>query len=170
MDENEELAILRTIAANPYDQGALGVYADWLHEHKRHEEEEQVRKLLIAKPPARTDVNSMVVGELIGLLLNMPLDAVVLYQACSDWCEMSPGDVGLVRAEDQKIIWRQQQGYSDYDHRWFETDEQAEERCRGEQGEYGRRFPGLLGRFIRPNNIYKAEKPDFRTVVTFPGN
>ena len=114
----DELAILRKLAANPYDRGTLGVYADWLKDQGREEEEADVRRVLSVSKPANTDVNSMTVGELVGVLIAMPLDVPVIYRACSEWSELSPGEVSLHRAEEQMIIRREQNGYMSYNPRW----------------------------------------------------
>lgn len=87
--------------------------------------------------------NSVTVGELIAELQQMPQDAVVIYSSCSEYAELMPGEATFVRAEEKKIIWREQGGYMDYRASWFDQ--------------------GL-------NGVFKGETPKFVTVCCFPGN
>lgn len=118
----------------------------------------------------------MTVGELISVLQGMPQDAVVIYNCCSDYAEMDNDQVTLVRAEDQKIVYREENGYLDYKPEWFMTEDEYErwidkeiERAnkplvdRGEKPAYDRRY--FLGL-----NKYRREVPKFVTVCHFPGN
>lgn len=60
----------------------------------------------------------MTVSDLIAELKVMPQDAVVLYRHCSDYAELNPGDVEFVRAEDERIVWREANGHSDWRREW----------------------------------------------------
>jgi uncharacterized protein (TIGR02996 family) len=149
---SDELAILRKLAANPYDRATLGAYADWLAEQGRTEDEAGVRRVLGVRPPTGP-ANSLTIGE----LLQMPLDAAVIYTACSDYNELQPGDVTLIRAEDQRVVWREQQGYRAYDPHLYMTDEEVAAMTADQ-----RRWRRL--------NLLKDERPNFVTVCHFPGN
>jgi uncharacterized protein (TIGR02996 family) len=47
---DEELAILRKLATNPYDLGLLGAYADWLADHGRDADAAEVRRAVVKAP------------------------------------------------------------------------------------------------------------------------
>jgi uncharacterized protein (TIGR02996 family) len=115
---DEELALLRGIAWNPYDNGRRGAYADWLDDHGREVEATHIRSHALATRPA-INSNSLTVGELIGVLYDFPIDTVVLYLMCSDWSELQRDDVCMITAEEQKIVYREQNGYSYYNRRWY---------------------------------------------------
>ena len=68
------------------------------------------------------NADAMTVGELVALLLKMPQDVVVLYRACSDWTVLRPDDIKLTKAEEQLVIYRPQNGYSEYYAPWFPKD------------------------------------------------
>ena len=150
----EELTLLRAIAANPYDDAIRGAYADWLDEHGRGSEATAVR-VTFTRPNLRP-ANWMTNGELIGKLLHFPLDAGVIYDACSDYCTLRPDEVTLIRAEERKVVFREQQGYMSYSEEWYFPRRELTER----EWQWRRNW-GL------PE---EGERPDFRTVVHFPGN
>jgi len=143
---NDELALLRKIADNPYDRTPRVIYADWLDEQSRHEEACRIRTIGQAECPQ--DGNFMTVCELVGKLLTFPLDVVVLYRACSDWSELQPNEVELVTADKKEIIFREESRYTDYNPRWFQP-------AQARSWSHGR---------------YEGEQPKFVTVVTLPGN
>lgn len=150
----DELALLRAIAANPYDDAIRGAYADWLDEHGRADEAARVRVTFV-RPPL-PPANWMTNGELVGKLLHFPLDAGVVYMACSDYATLRPDEVGLITAEERRIVWREEQGFLEYHPEWYKAPDPQPTRMRG-------RAYSRTGRF-------HPEQPDFRTVVTFPGN
>jgi uncharacterized protein (TIGR02996 family) len=155
---SDELAFLRAIAFNPYDDAIRGAYADWLDDRGRGEEAARIR-LTFLRPNLRP-ANWMTNAELVGKLLGFPLDAGVIYTACSDYSTLRPDEVTLIRAEDRRVVFREQNGFMGYDPIFYE--ETVSESAR-RLAEYKRQtFP----------NEYPAagEKPDFRTVVHFPGN
>jgi uncharacterized protein (TIGR02996 family) len=114
----EELAFLRAIAANPYDDAIRGAYADWLDEHGRGEEAARIRVTFLR--PNLQPANWMTNAELIGKLLGFPLDAGVIYTACSDYSTLRPDEVTLIRAEDRAVVFREQQGFLSYNAAWYE--------------------------------------------------
>ena len=152
----DELALLRAIAANPYDDAIRGAYADWLDEHGRADEAGRVRLTFVR--PRLVPANWMTNAELIGQLLHFPLDAGVIYTACSDYNSLQPDEVTLIAADERRVVWREQQGYMSYDPRWFATDDEVA-------------AMRAASRWVPPGvNKFKGERPDFRTVVHFPGN
>lgn len=117
----------------------------------------------------------MTVGELITILQGFPQDAVVLYRACSDYAEMEPDDVYMSMAEEQKIIYREANGYSRYDPRWFMTDEERDAYITEELKKNNANRHPLTPEYTReqllrwfPERI--PEQPKFVTVCHFPGN
>jgi hypothetical protein len=96
-------------------------------------------------------MNSMTVAELIALLQTMPQDAPVIYPMYSEYTELRPDEVRLIKAEDKRIVWREQNGYMYY---------------------YPSDFAGGPTPKWNPNYKpqYANEQPKFVTVVMFPGN
>jgi uncharacterized protein (TIGR02996 family) len=157
----EELALLRGIAENVYDRTRLLVYADWLEEHERYDEAARMRYQYDLSAPS-VNGNSISVGELIGHLMSMPVNAPVIYRNCSDWSELQRDEVSLHKAEDKKICWRPQNGYMDYEPLWFSQERvEATERAILLQGEDS---------YTTSFGPRRGEKPRFVTVCCFPGN
>lgn len=152
----QELAMLRKIAENPYDRTRLQVYADWLSENGREDEATIVKTHATAVSPP-INCNSISVGELVGHLLTMPLNAPVIYRACSDWSELTRDEVTLSKADDKQIVYRDANGFMTYDPKWFS--EETFQRTRPIVQRFGRRYG--------PD---EKEIPQFVTVCCFPGN
>ncbi len=119
-------------------------------------------------------MNSMTVGELITILQGFPQDAPVIYDCCSDYAAMRPDEVTLIRAEDQKIIWREQNGYSQYDPRWFMNDAEMDKFI-DEELERINNNPHLARKYTKEDLVLyfpkrTPEQPRFVTVCHFPGN
>jgi uncharacterized protein (TIGR02996 family) len=151
MSDDEEVAFLRNIAQNPYDQAIRGAYADWLAEQGRAGDEAAIRRTFgVTGPPS---ANWITVGELIGKLLTMPLETVCVYRACSDWNMLQPDDVKFVPAEKKLVNYRDESGYTVYESSWF--DPPPNEPRSFYQRDTGRAY---------------GEQPKFVDVCTFPGN
>jgi hypothetical protein len=63
----------------------------------------------------------MTVGELKAILKDVPDDVTVIYELYSQYAPMLPEHVRYFRAEDKKIVWREQwsDGFMDYRAEWF---------------------------------------------------
>lgn len=151
----DEVAFLKAIVANPYNRDNYAGYVDWLIEQNRVEEAQSINKHAIAIAPS-ISCNSISVGELIGHLLTFPLDAPVIYRACSDWSELRKDEVWLHKAEEQKINYRSQNGFMDYNEFWFAGLTRISTQ---------RQRDRFLQGYPEP-----SEQPHFVTVCCFPGN
>lgn len=101
----------------------------------------------------------MTVAELIDVLKDLPPDADVIYQCCSDWALLEPGEVELVTAEQSEQV--------------VQADAEAERRRGFRVGAVHGAVCYRDGRYCRayPLSMYsQGEKPVYRTVVTLPGN
>lgn len=171
----EELGLLRMIAANPFDRAPRGVYRDWLIEHDRQEEADAVART-ITEYNGPKSANFMSNSDLIGILIGFPPEAGIIYDACSDYSSMGPQEVTLISAEepnesdryrDTRVVFREEQGYVRYDPNHYKPWDQIIAEAQNENArEYYRRLRSneVSGRYPR------GLKPDFRTVVHFPGN
>jgi hypothetical protein len=91
----------------------------------------------------------MKVADLIAYLQTMPPDADVIYVCCSDYQALDAESIRLFKAEEQKIVLRQNHYMDYYASHWGR----------------GPARPGTL------SQIYPlSEEPVFVTAVCFPGN
>ena len=98
----------------------------------------------------------MTVAELIAKLSTLPPDAVVLYRCCSDWSELESDEIDLVTAEASEEVAR---------------------KLAAERPDFRGIVPDAVvyrgGRYCDAytHNMYPpGETPEYRTVVTLPGN